>query len=106
MGVEQRSAERYDVHLTVKYASAADFVADYVENLSSGGLYVAGAQALPLGHECDVEIVLPGLGEWTVRARVVFTLSAEDAANSERNPGAGMQVITNPEGFDDALLGY
>ena len=106
MDADQRRATRYDVHLVVRYASAAEFVADYVENLSTGGLFVAGAQQLPLQHECDVEIVLPGQGTWTVKARVVFTLSAEQAEASERSAGAGMEVIAKPEGFDDALLGY
>lgn len=106
MEADQRRATRYDVHLVVRYASAAEFVADYVENLSSGGLFVAGAQELPFGQECEVEIVLPGQGTWKVRARVVFTLSAEQAAASDRSAGAGMEVLEKPEGFDDALLGY
>jgi hypothetical protein len=103
--VEQRKSPRYDVHLVVKYTSAAEFVADYVENLSDGGLFVAGA-TLPVGEEHDVEIVLPGQGEWIVRARVVFVRTAEEAAQTEMSAGAGLQITTKPEGFDDALLGY
>lgn len=106
MTIEQRRSPRYDVHLVVRYASAAEFVADYIENLSDNGLFVAGAAGLPIGHECDVEIVLPGQGTWTVRARVVFNMPAALAQESARSSGAGMEVIAKPEGFDDALLGY
>ena len=103
---EQRREPRYAVNLVVRYPSAAEFVADYVENLSKDGLFVRGAHELPLGHECDVEIVLPGQGEWKVRARVKFVLSPEAAQFTGRNAGAGMQVFEKPIGFDDALLGY
>lgn len=106
MSEEQRRAPRYDVHLVVRYASAAEFVADYVENLSENGLFVANAAELPIGHECDVELVLPGQGTWTVRARVVFKLPATVAQQTTRSSGAGMEMISKPEGFDDALLGY
>src|SRR5512139_2922831 len=102
---EQRKDQRFDVHLVVRYASAEQFVADHVENLSENGIVVAGAD-LPLGHEAPVEIVLPGQGEWTVRARVVFLLDRETADRAGRNPGAGMLMIEKPPGFDEALLGY
>lgn len=103
---EQRRAPRYEVNLVVRYPSAAEFVADYVENLSKDGLFVRGAHELPLGHECEVEIVLPGQGEWKVRARVMFTLAPDAARATGRNAGAGMEVIDKPVGFEDALLGY
>ena len=103
--MEQRRAPRYDVHLVVRYTSAAEFVADYIENLSENGVFVTGAD-LPIGHECDVEIVLPGQGTWTVRARVVFSMPATIAHESDRNTGVGMELIAKPEGYDDALLGY
>lgn len=79
---------------------------DYVENLSVGGLFIAGANQLPLLSETEVEIELPGQGSWTVRARSVFVIDAEAAARSGRRPGAGMEIVDKPPGFDDALLGY
>jgi Tfp pilus assembly protein PilZ len=94
------------VHLVVRYPGAAEFVADYVENLSEGGLFVAGAHELPLGHVADVEIMLPGEQTWTVRARVMFILPPDKAQEAGRNAGAGMELVEKPPGFDDALLGY
>jgi hypothetical protein len=106
MGAEQRRHERFGVRLSVRYTNAEQFVTDYVENLSSGGLFIAGAHPLPLHSETDVHIELPGQGAWTVRARSLFILGPEEAVKLGRKAGAGMQIIDKPPGFDDALLGY
>lgn len=106
MGIEQRKHPRYGVHLAVKYTNAEQFVNDYVENLSVGGLFIAGAQQLPLLSETDVNIVLPGQGDWTVRARSVFIIDETAATTTGRKAGAGMEITHKPPGFDDALLGY
>jgi hypothetical protein len=104
--IDQRRHPRYGVHLAVRYANAEQFVTDYVENLSVGGLFIAGANQLPLFTETDVQIELPGQGSWTVRAKSVFIIDVAAAKASGRKAGAGMQIIDKPPGFDDALLGY
>jgi hypothetical protein len=99
VGIEQRRHPRHNVRLAVRYANAEEFVTDYVENLSEGGLFLAGAHTLPLFTETDVRIELPGQGSWTVRAKSTFIASG-------RTAGAGMEILDKPPGFDDALLGY
>ena len=106
MGAEQRRYPRYGVRLSVRYTNAEQFVNDYVENLSAGGLYISGANQLPLHSETDIFIELPGQGTWTVRAKSTFIIDEEAAAKSGRKPGAGFEIVTKPPGFDDALLGY
>jgi len=106
MGIEQRRHPRYGVHLAVRYANAEQFVADYVENLSTGGLFIAGANQLALNTETDVHIELPGQGNWTVRAKSVFLIDETAAAKIGRSAGAGFSIVDKPPGFDDALLGY
>jgi hypothetical protein len=106
VGVEQRRSPRYGVHLAVRYANAEQFVTDYVENLSTGGLFIAGANQMPLFTETDVDIELPGQGSWRVRAKSVFIIDPTAARSSGRKAGAGMEIIDKPAGFDDALLGY
>jgi hypothetical protein len=81
-------------------------VSDYVENLSVGGLFIVGANQMPLFTETDVQIELPGQGSWTVRAKSVFLVDATAAEASGRKAGAGMEILDKPPGFDDALLGY
>src|SRR5678815_1733402 len=102
MGAEQRRHPRYGVRLLVRYTNAEQFVNDYVENLSAGGLYIAGAHQLPLHSETDIYIELPGQGTWTVRAKSVFVIDARAAQTSGRKAGAGFEIIGKPPGFDDA----
>lgn len=106
MGIEQRRHPRYGVHLSVRYTNAEQFVADYVENLSVGGLFIAGAHRLPLSTETAVAVELPGQGEWTLRAKSVFVIDEAAAARMGRKAGAGFEITEKPPGFDDALLGY
>jgi hypothetical protein len=106
MGAEQRRHPRYGVRLSVRYTNAAEFVNDYVENLSAGGLYINGANRLPLHSETDIFIELPGQGTWTVRAKSTFIIDDDAATKSGRKPGAGFEIVGKPPGFDDALLGY
>ncbi len=106
MGVEQRRHPRHVVRLSVRYTNAAQFVNDYVENLSMGGLFIVGAHQMPLHSETEVVIDLPGHGTWTVRARSSFVIGVEASRASGRKAGAGMEIIEKPPGFDDALLGY
>ena len=108
MGVEteQRRHPRYGVHLAVRYSNAEEFVTDYMENLSADGLFIAGANRLPLFTETDVQVELPGQGDWTVRAKSVFLIDDAAAERMGRKAGAGFRIISKPPGFDDALLGY
>jgi hypothetical protein len=106
MSSDQRRHPRYGVHLAVRYTNAEQFVTDYLENLSVGGLFIAGADSLPMFTETAVEVELPGQGTWTVRAKSVFLIDREAAQRMGRTAGAGFQIIDKPPGFDDALLGY
>jgi Tfp pilus assembly protein PilZ len=105
-GGDKRKHPRYATRLGVRYANAEQFVTDYVENLSEGGLFIAGAHQMPMGTETDVQVELPGQGSWSVRARIVFLIDPTAAETTGRKAGAGMQIIDKPPGFDDALLGY
>lgn len=105
-GSDKRKHPRFGVRLAVRYTNAEQFVTDYVENLSEGGLFIAGAHQLPMGSESDVSVQLPGQGDWTVRAKVVFLIDPDAALITGRKPGAGMEIQSKPPGFDDALLGY
>ena len=104
--IDKRRHERFGVRLLVRYTKAEEFVSDYVENLSAGGLFLAGANQLQMFTESDVNVELPGQGSWTVRARVVYLVDEQAAKASGRRAGAGREVLRKPPGYDDALLGY
>lgn len=103
---DNRRHERYAVRFQVKFRTALEFVVEYAENLSAGGLFVRGAHRLEPLSEAEVEIGLPGFGQFTVRGKVAHIVSPELAALTRRRPGAGLEIIEAPDGFREALGEY
>lgn len=101
-----RRAERHRVALTVRYGTARDFVVDYAENLSAGGLFVRGSQPFERDELVDIMLELPGYGEFEVRARAAHSITPELAAQLGRSSGTGFSIIEGPTGFFDALHRY
>jgi uncharacterized protein (TIGR02266 family) len=102
----RRKAARYRVHLQVRYAVAADFVREYAENLSRGGLFVRGASGLARRRDVEVEVELPGLGSYRVHAEVMHVIDEAEAQGHGRTPGAGLAIVDAPDGFAAALETY
>lgn len=102
----RRRAARYRVHLSVRYEAAADFVREYAENLSKGGLFIRRARGLSRHRDVMVELDLPGFGAFQVRAEVVHVITPEMAAEHGRAAGAGLAIRETPDGFEDALSNY
>lgn len=61
MDEDRRGDERFAVALRVDYDDADDLVADYTENLSSGGACVASSREVELGTEVRLALSFPGL---------------------------------------------
>ncbi|HEX5058087.1 MAG TPA: response regulator [Kofleriaceae bacterium] len=58
---DRRSDERFAVALRVDYEDADDLIADYTENLSSGGACVASTREVDIGTEVKLALSFPGL---------------------------------------------
>ena len=106
MSESQRREPRYRVHLNVRYQYAIDFVQEYAENLSKGGLFIRGAADLEPRAKVMVEIGLPGYGSFKVEAEVAHVLDAETAQKLGRKPGAGLAVTRSPANYERALRSY
>jgi PilZ domain len=102
----KRKAARYRVFLSVRYEVAADFVREFAENLSRGGMFIRGARGLSRRRAVVVEIELPGYGSYEVHAEVAHVISDERAREHGRSAGAGLSIVETPDGFDEALSGY
>jgi Tfp pilus assembly protein PilZ len=59
---DSRLQTRYRVHLSVRFETALDFVTEYAENLSRGGLFVRGAHHLELNREVPIQMEVDVLG--------------------------------------------
>jgi uncharacterized protein (TIGR02266 family) len=103
---ENRRHQRFAVRFQVRFRTALDFVVEYAENLSAGGVFVRGAHRLEPLSEVEVELGLPGYGQFTVRGKVAHIVSPETAAMSGRRPGAGLEIVQAPDGFREALGEY
>ena len=60
---DKRRDERNPVSLVVDYEGADDLVADYTENLSTGGIFVSTSRVLEIGSEVRLVLSFPGLLE-------------------------------------------
>jgi len=103
---EKRRHQRFAVHLKVRFASAVDFVTEYADNLSAGGIFVRGAHTLAPLEEVSVALDLPGYDTFEVTGRVARVVGPDLAREMGIRPGAGIEVIKSPEGFDSALTEY
>lgn len=63
MSQEQRGSPRFAAELEVHYRSASDFVREYSDNISRGGIYVRAEQPLQPGDLIQLHIILPEQSE-------------------------------------------
>jgi len=104
--INARRAERFRVNLQVRYECAADFVREYAENLSNDGLFLGGAEGLEEGEELQLELDLPGFGQFPIRGVVVHLVDHPAARQTGKPPGAGIFMTHKPPDFAAALLEY
>jgi Tfp pilus assembly protein PilZ len=105
MSDSRRRHPRQRVHLSVRFQRARDFVQQYAENLSAGGVFVAGDFDLPMHEEVTLEIELPGHGAYTVHGIVAHLIRPGQAVKG-RGAGIGIEIREGPPGFKDALAAY
>jgi uncharacterized protein (TIGR02266 family) len=89
---ERRIHPRIPMHLSVKYSSAKEFLVDYSNNISAGGIFIRTPEPAEFGTKVLIEFSLPeiprkvkGLGE------VVRVVRVARAGDSEKEP-AGMGI--------------
>lgn len=106
MSLDKRRNERFDVRFKVRFGAAVDFVAEFADNLSVGGLFVRGGHRLEPLAEVEVELELPGYHSLKVKGRVAHIVNPELAARTGRRPGAGLEITEGPDGFERDLREY
>ena len=96
MSIDNRKSPRLRVHIRVSYKRGDKLVERFAENLSAGGVFIPGAEALAQREVIAVEIDLPKHGMFRVNAEVVHVTKA----------GAGLQLKAPPAVFATALAAY
>ncbi|RME24173.1 MAG: TIGR02266 family protein [Deltaproteobacteria bacterium] len=90
---DRRRFKRTDILLKVKYAAASDFIADYTENVSKGGLFIATDENFEIDDTFDFEVSFPGLLNpipLTGRVKWVRRKGGDQPA------GIGVEIVSEP----------
>ena len=85
---------------------AREFVVEYAENLSNGGMFIKGAEHLSPLESVSIEVTLPGFGTYAIKGEVAHVLTAEMASMYGRAAGVGIAITQAPADFNDALRRY
>lgn len=87
--------------MEVTFASEHNFYTGLLQNIGSGGLFIATEQLLPLGARLDVEFSVPGADASCVASCEVAWLRDREAVHrgSDGVPGMGVRFVgLAPEG--------
>jgi Tfp pilus assembly protein PilZ len=99
-----RRPPRKRAHLKVAYRTAREFVTQYAEYLSVGGMFVKDATGLALHDEVTVEVELPGHGTFMLVAEVMRVVGQHDPGLLAA--GVGLQIRPGTAGFATAVEAY
>jgi uncharacterized protein (TIGR02266 family) len=100
----RRSFPRHTARFQVGFATDQEFVLEYAENISAGGVFVHSEQPPELETIVNVSLRLPG-NAVPVEAKgvIVHRVSKEDAARTGKHPGMGVQFLDASDSFREAI---
>ncbi len=90
----QSADPRFEAVHRVRFSGDREFLSDYTQNISRGGMYLSTDRLLDKGAQIDVEIELPGVQTAVpLKATVVYRLDAAQARELCRAPGVGVKFV-------------
>ncbi|MBK8173323.1 MAG: TIGR02266 family protein [Sandaracinaceae bacterium] len=99
-GSERRISPRAEIEVDIGFQSDTNFFVGIAGDLSDGGLFIATQEALPIGTELTIAMVLPGGHHITAHGKVAWTRRGE----AKNNTVAGMGVSFTELGKSDARV--
>ena len=99
-GPSKREHLRSSLMLKVEYKSTTEFINDYTENISAGGVFIATSATFSSGEVIDFIISFPGLLDpINIRGEIIWTRQA-----SENDPaGIGVRFLMEESPDRDLL---
>lgn len=89
-----RKDTRVDVTHQVKFQTGYQFLSEYCENLSRGGLYLATTEYIEKGEVIAVTLEIPGAERpLTIDGKVLYSLTDREAAEKGHRAGVGLQFV-------------
>jgi uncharacterized protein (TIGR02266 family) len=100
----RRAFPRHAARFQVGFDSNQEFVLEYAENISAGGVFVQTEEPMELDAVVAVSLRLPG-NDVPVEAKgvIVHRVTMEDAAKTGKNAGIGVQFLDSSDQFRDAI---
>ncbi len=103
-GAAKRAFARVQTRLEVGWTTAREFLVVYAENISAGGIFVIAPNPPPLHEVVELSLKLPdGEAPAKTNAEVIQRLTAEEAKQLGRQPGAGLQFVGSDDNFRSRL---
>ena len=91
----------------MRYYHRQQFLKEYTETISQGGLFIATDQPFEPGEELKIELVIPDLAAaLPVTGRVAYRLDPQAAAELETKPGIGIQITEIDPRVNGTLRDY
>lgn len=95
---ERRVEPRIDAAFHVRFRHRDEFVKQYTENISAGGLFIATDRSVERDTVLDITMFIPDLAqEITIKGRVVYILDEAGAARFQCAKGVGIQILEMSE---------
>ena len=104
---ERRGEPRIDAAFHVRFRHRDEFVKQYTENISAGGLFIATDQTVERDTILDITMFIPDLAqEIAIKGRVVYILDDAGAARFECAKGIGVQILEMSPADRSVFDGY
>ena len=90
----RRQEERFEVIHRVRFSSGEEFLSEYAENLSRGGMYLVTEESLKPGTVLQARLEIPGLEKpIELKGTVAYRVGAEQSFEQGRAPGVGIKFL-------------
>lgn len=107
MSSDQRSQPRYDAVVPIRFRDAEDFLVQYTENISSGGVFIRTNNPPEVGTQLRMSLELPGTRTaLPVTGEITFVVTPEQGQISGRTPGCGVRFKEVDPGTTQVLEQY
>jgi len=106
MADERRRDERHPLRIRMDYrdATGGNFLYEYTQNISSGGIFIETREPLPVGTEVEMRFQPPGAEEvLEVTGKVMWVNPYRPDSDDNPNPGMGIQFENIPDEIKEQL---
>lgn len=102
-----RAFPRYVARFKVRFTDALEFIEQYADNISRGGVFIETLDPPELERSVSVVLELPdGGASISAAALVVHRVTFEDASRHGERAGCGVQFLDTSDGFHERIEEY